>query len=251
MVIVDSLDAPMLVFDVSKADLKMYELKEPIQALPGGGALFVGVKFDYRDYKYHVIRLDNTGCVIETITVIPDNITGLILMESDVLLLHDESVTRVRIRDGEVVNRYKVRGVRGCLRSGLVLDEDDILMLDDGNLTQSDGQVFTDCLNHRHTEDHLNNLNYPKSVNSIRIYKDKLFAVCESGSNKVSLYNSKWRLHISITETPDGPLSHPTCVIELPSEPASVLIADCNNHRLSQFTIYGRFIKHNVREKTV
>ena len=77
--------------------------------------------------------------------------------------------------------------------------------------------------------------------------KDTLFIVCESASDRVNLYDSEWRLLTSITETPDGTLGHPSCVIELPSEPASILIADKDNHRLSQFTTEGRFIKHIIQ----
>ena len=144
----------------------MKNLIEPIHALPGGGVLVVGVNI--RDYKYNVLRLDNTGSVIETITVIPDNIYELILMESDVLLLHETSVTRVRLRDGEVVNRYKVRDVREYLISGVVLDDNNILLLDEGDYEESDGRVFKYRLSDGHIEDKVNNLHDPQYVTRTR-----------------------------------------------------------------------------------
>ena len=237
----------MKIFEVHNTDLQMKTLSHQVQALPGGGVLVVASSHGRKDHKNHVLRLDSTGSVEQTLKVTTQNINGFILMESDVLLLYDKSITRVRVRDGEVVNRYKMRGVRGSLMSGLVLDEDNLLLLDGGNLMASDGHVFTYSLNHSHTEDKVNNLSYPQSLAKIQTTKDTLFAICECGSNRVNLYNSKWRLQTSITETPDGPLSHPTCVVELPSEPVSILIADNDNYRVSQFTTEGRFIKHLIQ----
>ena len=49
--------------------------------------------------------------------------------------------------------------------------------------------------------------------------------------------------------TPDGPLEGPSCVMELPTEPASILIADYKNNRSSQFAADGRFIKHIIKGK--
>ena len=52
-----------------------------------------------------------------------------------------------------------------------------------------------------------------------------------------------------ITETPDGPLLNPTCVLEVPSEPASILTADHLSCRISQFTTEGRFIRHLIKKE--
>ena len=239
----DLLECPELMFNVNNNDLKMERLIEPILALPGGGVLVVGRIWGLPS-KSHLLRLDNKGSVVQTIIVTPDYIRGLTLIESDVLLLHDGFITRVRMRDGEVLNRYTVRGAR-CLRSGLVLDEDNILLVKGGTPCR----VFTYSLSDGHTEDKVKNLNFPHSVTQIRTNEDTLFIVCESGSNRVSLYNSRWSLQRSITKTPNGPLDGPSCVMELPTEQASILIADYKNHRLSQFAADGRFIKHIIKGK--
>ena len=235
----------MSVFGVNNTELDMEELSHSIQALPGGGLLVVGKTSG----KYHVLKLDNTGSVLQTLTIIPDYIYGFIMMESNVLLIHQKSITRVRMRDGEVMNRYKVRGLQGWLMSGLALDQNNILLVDKGGYDESDGRVFTYRLSDGHTEDKVIKLKIPQTVTRIKTGKYSLFFVNESGSNRVNLYNSRWGLQTSITETPDGPLDGPSCIIELPSEPASILIADNYNHRISQFTTEGRFIKHLIQRK--
>ena len=233
----------MQIFDVNNAELKMDGLRPLVQALPGGQFLVVGRTNGWADKNSHVLRLDNTLSVIQTLIVTPERINELILMRSDVLLLHDNSITRVRLRDGEVVEKNKVGDLREWVRSGLVLDEGSLLLVERGE----SGRIFTYRLSDGHTEDKVKNLNSPQSVIRIKTKEDTLFVVCESGSKRVNIYNSRWRLQTSITETPDGPLLNPTCVLELPSEPASILIADHLSCRISQFTTEGRFIRHLIK----
>ena len=240
------LDLPILIFNKNKNDLKTERLRASVQSLPGGEVLVVGVT-GFLDREYHVLRLDNTGCVIQTLIVTQEEINGFILIDSDVLLVCSECIIRVRMSDGVVTKKYNVKGVTGSLVSGLVLDEDNILLVEWGK----PGRVFTYCLSDGHTEDKVNNLKYPQTVIRIRTNKHSLFIVSVFGSNSVNLYNSRWRLQTSITQTPDGPLDSPSCVTELPSEPATILIVDRCNHRLSQFTTDGRFIKHIIQGEDI
>ena len=139
-----------------------------VLALPDGGAVI-----SHQEYKYHVVRLDNTGKASPSMFTSDTWIRGFILLQDDqlVILQSDGNLTWIQIKDGKKMDQYKVKVE--YLQQGIALDNDTLLLVDSNG-----GRVFTFSKSNRKTTDMVNNLNNPTSVDRTLVNNELLYVVC-------------------------------------------------------------------------
>ena len=93
-----------------------------------------------------------------------------------------------------------------------------------------------------HKDVKLNKLINPTCVTKTETNQGILYLVCEAGNDTIRIYSSSWDLQRSIGSLGlgDGQLNTPWYVHVLPM--SSILVADCCNHRISEYTINVQFI---------
>ena len=200
--------------------------------------------YHYKDNKRHVIRLSDRGEVIRKLITTDKLIIGFILMSNnECLILHrDGSLQRVRIEDGQVLGSgYKVPDV-GWLWDGIRIDDDQVLLVD------YKGEVITYNMKTRNKHVVIDKLNHPTSVDKAVTDQGVFYIVNEDRAHTVSVYNDRWRLVTSIggLGDSDGQLNRPDAARVLPDN--TVIVTDCDNNRISRFTIQGDFIDHVIKQ---
>ena len=199
----------------------------------------------YKDNKYHVIRLSDRGEVIRKLITTDKDIRGYILKSNnECLILHkDGSLQRVRIEDGQVLGSgYKVPDV-GELYDGIRIDDDQVLIAD-----VDKGEVITYNMKTRNKHVVIDKLKDPTSVDKAVTDQGVFYIVNERGAHTVSVYNDRWMLVTSIGGEGDsnGRLNNPQSARVLPDN--TVIVTDCNNNRISRFTIQGDFTNHVIKQ---
>ena len=198
----------------------------------------------YKDNKRHVIRLSDRGDLIRKLITTDKDIEGFILMSNnECLILHKESLQRVRIEDGQVLGSgYKVPDV-GVLVDGIRIDDDQVLLVD-----YNKGEVMTYNMKTRNKHVVIDKLRYPTSVDKAVTDQGVFYIVIERGAHTVHVYNDRWRLVRSIGGLggEDGRLILPHTARVLPDN--TVIVTDYSNNRISRFTIQGDFIDHVIKQ---
>ena len=115
-------------------------------------------------------------------------------------------------------------------------------------LSNAEGKVFEFNLSTNTTREVVNNLKNPRNLNVIQ--KEGCVEYCVScyGTHSVMVYDDTWNLLFTLggPGSGDGQLSCPwgvTCTTE------GILVADQMNHRISQFSFEGTFMKHILSNK--
>ena len=234
------MDHPILKLDVRQCNPDLGGLYNmlPLQ----DGTVLVD---NYKDNKYHVSRLSDRGEVIRKLITTDKYITGFILMSNnECLILHgDGSLQSVRIEDGQVLgSRYEVPDVE-YLHDGIRIDDDQVLLVD-----YNKGEVMTYNMKTRNKHVVIDKLTYPTSVDKAVTDQGVFYIVNEDLAHTVRVYNDRWRLVASIGGygDSDGRLNSPQTARVLPDN--TVIVTDCNNNRISRFTIQGDFIDHVIKQ---
>ena len=200
--------------------------------------------YHYKDNKDHVSRLSDRGEVIRKVITTDKYIRGFILMSNnECLILHEDSLQRVRIEDGQVLGSgYKVPDVGG-LYDGIRIDDDQVLLVDINK-----GEVMTYNMKTRNKHVVIDELNYPTSVDKAVTDQGVSYIVNEQSAHTVRVYNDRWRLVTSIggKGDSDGRLNYPHTARVLPDN--TVIVTDWGNNRISRFTIQGDFIDHIIKQ---
>ena len=208
-----------------------------LTALQDGGALV----YNRTGSQHQVVRVDREGQSIPPIYTCKQDSTvwGIINYNDTVFILQEKGyITKYNIKDvSNTVVTYKVDV--GSLWSGTLIEYNQLLLPD-----YRRHEVFV-----YNTDDHskqvvITDVNHPVSVACNQDHS--VIAVCEFHGHCVSLYN---RSYIKLTTIgsqgqTDGCLLYPSCVIFTPS--GSLLVADCNNHRVCEFSQQGAFIRHVI-----
>ena len=220
---------------------KDLEYVHRLTALQNGGALVYNRRGYHPSCQHQVVRVDREGQTVPPIYTCKQNspIMGIINYNDTVFILQENGyITKYNINDvSNTVVTYKVDV--GSLWSGTLIEYNQLLLPDPDN-----NEVFV-----YNTDDHskqvvITGVNCPVSV---ACYQDhSVIAVCERYGHCVSLYN---RSCIKLTTIgsygqTDGWLYQPACVIFTPS--GSLLVADCENHRVCEFSQQGAFIRHVI-----
>ena len=208
-----------------------------LTALQDGGALV----YNYTDSQCQVVRVDREGQTIPPIYTCKQNsdITGIINYNDVVFILQEKGyITKYNIHDvSNTVVTYKVDV--GSLFSGTLIEYNQLLLPDHYN-----DEVFI-----YNTDDHskqvvITGVDHPLSVACNQDHS--VIAVCEYWGHCVSLYNRSYIKQATIGSygKADGCLYFPFCVIFTSS--GSLLVADCNNNRVCEFSQQGAFIRHVI-----
>ena len=232
-----ALPCPLCDLNLMSINNKDLKYVTSLTALQDGGALV----YNYTGSQYQVVRVDREGrTVLPIYTCKQDSpIRGIINYNDVVFILQYEGyITKYNINDvSNTVVTYKVDV--GSLRSGTLIEYNQLLLPDFNN-----NEVFV-----YNSDDHskqvvITDVNSPVSVACNQDHS--VIAVCEYWGHCVSLYN---RSYVKLTTIgsqgqTDGCLNGPFCVIFTPS--GSLLVADCDNHRVCEFTKQGAFIRHVI-----
>ena len=146
-----------------------------------GGVLAV---YRDRDYRHHVIKIDQEGKIINKLYVIDEIITGLIWEDPDLYVLVYGGYI-VHVREGGVIKQHHINNVRWLY--GGAVDKDDILIVDYYNDTVISYNVQTG-----HEDIKLQGLQRPTSITKTVYNNQVLYLITEWKGHRVSVYNSSW-----------------------------------------------------------
>ena len=208
-----------------------------VLALPDGGAVISHAK----DYKYHVVRLDDKGKASPSLFTSNTWITGFILLQDDqlVILQLEGNLTWIQIKDGKKMDQYKVNVT--YLQHGIALDNDTLLLVDNFG-----GRVFTFSKSNRKTTDMVNNLNHPTSVDRTLVNNEVVYVVCERDANTVMIYSDDWTLQKSVTGDGQVRFSRPQSSVVLPDN--TILVSEYNNNCISEWSLDGKFLGYLIQK---
>ena len=224
----------MDLININNKDLnRVYRLT----ALQDGGALV----YNKTGSQHQVVRVDREGQTVPTIYTCKQNsqINGIINYNDVVFILqYGGYITKYNINNvSNTVVTYKVDV--GSLYSGTLIEYNQLLLPD-----YKQHEVFV-----YNTDDHskqvvITDVRYPVSVACNQDHS--VIAVCELGGDCVSLYDRSYIKQTTIGSPgkTDGCLDLPYCVIFIPS--GSLLVADCDNKRVCEFSQQGAFIRHVI-----
>ena len=233
------MDCPVLKLDVRQCNPDLGHLYNmlPLQ----DGTVLVRHK---KDNKHHVIRLSDSGDVIRNMITTNKYITGFILLSNnECLILHKDSLQRVRIEDGKVLGSgYEVPDAGGLV-DGIRIDDDQVLLVD-----YKKGEVITYNMKARNKHVVIDKLKEPRSVDKAVTDQGVFYIVNECGAHTVRVYNDRWRLVRSIGGCggEDGHLKYPQSARVFPDN--TIIVTDYDNHRMSRFSIQGEFINHVIKQ---
>ena len=159
------------------------------------------------------------------------------------ILLETGLIAHIKLKDGYIVDIYEVDG--GNLWDGVAIDPNNLLLTDVGR-----NEVFTYNLIDKHKEIKVKGLKFPSSVTQMKTDEQgTLTIVCEFLGNRVRIYDDSWVLQKTITfkvGSGDGEVRGPNRVIILPTN--TLLVSDTHNHRVTEFSLDGTFIRHVLQE---
>ena len=190
------------------------------------------------------IKLDHTGSTVRTLLTSSVLMMGLMMLNQEdfIILQTDGTITKVKLSDGTVVHTYKVDV--GDLCDGVIHDDNTLILVD-----YRRGEVFTYCMLDQHKDIKIKKLNLPSCVTKTETNQGTLYLVCEAGNNKIHIYSSSWTLQRSIGSlgSADGQFNTPCYVLVLPTN--NILVADFDNHRISEYNMNGQFIRHVLQQQ--
>ena len=214
-------------------------------ALPGGEAV---VNNYTNSMNQQVLRINSQGQVVKMLYDCSGctQINGLIRLGGDLFVIQQNgTVIQININNTSQTNMYHILGVSYLTHLGsLYYDPDlipdkDLLLPDYGN-----GQILSYRLSTREKTVHVRKLKNPVSVTYSFYNNSTFYVTCEWTGHQIGVYDSKWNLVRAFGRkgTADGELDNPQAAIMTPE--GTVIVADRNNHRVSEFSMEGRFLKH-------
>ena len=220
--------------DINNKDLKYVS---SLTALQDGGALV----YNRTGSQHQVVRVDREGRTVPPVYTCKQNsdIWGIINYNDVVFILQlNGFITKYNINDvSNTTVTYKVNV--GRLMSGTLIEYNQLLLPD-----WSGNKVFI-----YNTDEHSKQVVITDVISPVSVACNQdhsVIAVCEYCGHCVSLYNRSYIKQATIGSygKTDGCLLYPSCVIFTPS--GSLLVADCDNHRVCEFSQQGAFIRHVI-----
>ena len=211
-----------------------------VLGLPGGETLVIHSP----NNQYYCTRLDHTGATVRTLLTSPVEMTGLIMLNQEdlIILQKDGTITKVKLSDGTVVHTYKLDVDYLC--NGVIHDDNTLILVDSNR-----GEVFTYCMSDQHKDIKIKKLKTPTCVTKTETNQGTMYLVCEAHNHKVHIYSSSWTLQRSIGSygSGEGQFIIPLYVLVLPTN--NILVSDCNNHMISEYNMNGQFIRHVLQQQ--
>ena len=204
--------------------------------------------------KHHlrpqVSKIDNQGHLAQDLYNSTTAITGLLALGEKIFIIHyNGTLLELSLEDGHLLQVYHVPVIKGghIFHSGslsadpsMIPDHDQLLLTDKNN-----HEVFTYKLSTREKMSRIRKTEGQLISVSYLFYKNtEFYIVCGYlGDHTVSIYNSTWNLVRTVGSygTSDGRFNQPHAAIVSPDN--TIIVADYNNNRLSEFTITGVFVR--------
>ena len=216
-------------------------------ALPGGEA----VVYNYisNNDTNQVLRLDSQGKIKNNIysCVGCYYIQGLLVLGDYLYIIHyNGTVIKTLVSNGRVINVTTIPDVSWVIQTGSLYSNPDripdkqTLLLCDINKHE----VFTFKPSTGQKKVRITGLRNPRSVSYLFYNNTVYYIVCEAGGDRITVYNNTWdRIRtIGMGGSNDGELNNPTSAIV--SDEDTIIISDYVNHRISEFSFNGTFLRH-------
>ena len=155
-------------------------------------------------------------------------------------------IYHIQQHDGHLMSRSTIPDVISVLQTGSLYSKPDqipdkqTLLLCD----QYKNEVFTFKPSTGQKQVHVTGLNTPTSVSYLINNHTVFYIVCEEFKHRINIYTNTWD-HIKAVGSKgsnDGELNYPASAIV--SDENSLIISDRDNHRISEFSINGTFLRH-------
>ena len=218
-----------------------------IAALPGGGAV-IRHRIDNNKTE-QILKINSQGKVTQTIytCVGCPYILGLLVLGDFLYITHGNgTVIKTRVSDGQVVSTSTIPDVLWVIHTGSlsnkpekIPDKQTLLLCD-----YTKGEVFTFKPSTGEKQVRVTGLSLPRSVSYFFYNNTVFYIVCESSRHRINVYNQTWDLIRTIgTEgSNDGELRDPQSAIV--SDEDTIIVSDWYNHRVSEFSFNGTFLRH-------
>ena len=216
-------------------------------ALPGGGVVID----NYINSKTEqILKVDSEGKVTQTIyscSGCSSYIWSILVLGNHLYLTHSNgTVIKTQISDGLKVSRSTIPDVRAVINTGSLYskpekipDKQTLLLCD--NLK---GEVFMFKPSTGQKKVRITGLSHPRSVSYLFYNRTVYYIVCESGTNRINVYDNTWKLIRTISSIGfnNGESINPQAAVI--SGEDTIIIADYHNVRVSEFSFNGTFLRH-------
>ena len=218
-----------------------------LAALPGGGAVI-------NNYNSQVLRLDSQGKVTQLIYSCERcDIEGLLILGDLLYIVHlNGTVLETGVSDGRSFDVYNIPDVSYVTHTGSWYSKPDRIP-DKQTLLLCDffrGEVFTFKPSTGQKQVRITGLRDPTSVSYYFYNNTVYYIVCEAGSQRINvgvhIYDKRWHQIRTIrrggSDDEQGGPSLPQSAIV--SDEDTIITSDRWNHRISEFSFNGTFLRH-------
>ena len=213
-----------------------------VAAIPDGQAIFVDL--ENRRGNFIVQKLDKQGNRRRWLKKCKCKMGGILAVGDEVFLVHDYSVTKY-IYKTWAGGRYYLISHNGSMRNTGSLASDPSMIPDPDQLLLVDKQnVFTYKLSTKEKTIRLGGLmSNPSSVSYAVYEKNIIYIACMTSAHRIEIFDAKWNRTgiIGGYGSSDGQLKQPHAAIV--SSYNTIIVADYDNNRLSEFTMEGQFVR--------
>ena len=244
------LEKPVLDLNINRTSPGLYNVgwTDTIAALPGGGAV-IRHRIDSNKTE-KILKINSQGKALHSIYTCvgcSSYIFGLLVLGDHLYLTHSNgTVIKTRFSDGQIVSRKTIPDVRTVMHTGSLYsepgeipDKETLLLCD-----RDKGEVFSFKPSTGLKQVHVTGLRQPTSVSYFFHNQTVFYIVCEGDRHRINIYNNTWDLikTIGTKGSNVGELDIPQSAIV--SEEDTIIISDYWNHRISEFSFNGTFLRH-------
>ena len=246
------LEKPVLDLNITITSPGLYNVgyTDTIAALNGGGAVIR--HYIRNNNTEQILKINPQGKVTQTIYTCvrcSSYIWGLLVLGDFLYLTHSNgTVIKTLVSDGQVVSRSTFPDVSHVIHTGSLSNKPDkipdkqTLLLCYSHWYK--GEVFTFKPSTGEKQVHVTGLRHHHSVSYFFYNHTVFYIVCELGRHRINVYNQTWDLirTIGTVGSNDGELDKPSSAIV--SDEDTIIISDWGNHRVSEFSFNGTFLRH-------
>ena len=244
------LEKPVLDLNITRTNPGLYSVgkTDTIAALPGGGAVIR--HYIRNNNTEQILKINSQGKVTQTIYTCvgcSSYIWGILVLGDFLYLTHrNGTVIKTRVSNGQIVSRSTIPEVREVINTGSLFsepgeipDKQTLLLCD-----ISKGEVFSFKPSMGLKQVRITGLIQPTSVSYFFHNEAVYYIVCEGWKDRINVYNQTWDLirTIGTKGSNDGELQYPASAIV--SDEDTIIISDYWNHRVSEFSFNGAFLRH-------
>ena len=197
-----------------------------------------------------VVRLDQHGELVKYLynCTSCNIVKGLFMLGENLFVSHMMgTVIQMDPEDGFIFQVYHIEGYTDLLNAASLYNDPfsidpDVLFF----ASWGTGHVFSYNIKSRTKQVHLTGLNVPRSVSYVIDNGKVYYVVCLVGNHVVSVYDETWTLVTSFggLGSADGKFEEPGGAVM--SNNRTLIVSDYKNHRVSEFTLQGGFLRHVI-----